>query len=582
MLLAAPHRGSDLVLLTHGACALGASHNSDFADASTAQAGRWAVAFTGLLDNRHDIGKELGWQASRIDAATPADVLLASFERFGETVLSRLRGVYAAVVTDGRKAWCFRDHLGFRSLFYRIEDDRAFIATEAKQVVEGAGIAREPDVDVVQKIFWSLMDDESPSSLRGVMRLPKATVLSIDEDRASVNRYWRPEELLESRRLSPVEFREEFLYLFDRSVARVMDSESILSLSGGVDSPAVAAFAAPIHRSVTGARLPAISAVYPDQPAVDESRYIRIVVDALDLDWHTYVQRTSTTEGLLDWVALADGPVQITGLSECAEDYRTIRALGHRSILTGELAEYVVERRRYLVSHLLSKGRLGATWGQLAAQRAKGVGWLGIGRQLITPLVPASAMRFYTRTRQDEYGVLPDWVDRTRGRLMHTRTEVSPAKRWLREQLVGFIGPSPGMEADETCQAVCGVRVRRPWADVDLWEFFLSLRAEAKFPDARVKSVIRAALRGKVPDEILDRKDKTTFNDSTMARIDYSSLRRFLLAPSFRIDGVDYKRLAEHLDHEDLDIVGFSWAKDLASIHAFLTLWDRSSATEAV
>jgi hypothetical protein len=121
------------------------------------------------------------------------------------------------------------------------------------------------------------------------------------------------------------------------------------------------------------------------------------------------------------------------------------------------------------------------------------------------------------------------------------------------------------------CQAVCGVRARRPFADVDLWEFFLSLRADVKFPDTRAKRLLRQLLRGRVPDEILDRTDKTVFDDAVLANVDYATLRRLLVDPEHRIDGVDYETLGERLRGEKLGIVDYIWVTRLAAVHAFLS-----------
>jgi hypothetical protein len=117
------------------------------------------------------------------------------------------------------------------------------------------------------------------------------------------------------------------------------------------------------------------------------------------------------------------------------------------------------------------------------------------------------------------------------------------------------------------------MRVRRPFADVDLWEFFLSLPAEQKFPANETKGLVRRLLRGRVPDSILDRTDKTHFNDYIMASVDYVELGRWLREPQVRIRGVDYRALADRLDAKDLSLAEYIWAKDLAGVHAFLDLW---------
>src|SRR3989449_9660816 len=108
-----------------------------------------------------------------------------------------------------------------------------------------------------------------------------------------------------------------------------------------------------------------------------------------------------------------------------------------------------------------------------------------------------------------------------------------------------------------SCAAIAGVTVRRPFADVDLWEFFLRLPAEVKCPDQRDKTLARSLLRGNLPDPILDRRDKTYFDDHVMAQVDYATLRRLLATPRHRMPGVDYRRLAQRIEQGNFN--RFDW-----------------------
>ena len=150
---------------------------------------------------------------------------------------------------------------------------------------------------------------------------------------------------------------------------------------------------------------------------------------------------------------------------------------------------------------------------------------------------------------------------------------VNPRHRWRRQQLAAFIGPGITLEAYQTYQEAAGVRVRNPWGDIDLWEFFLSITAEQKFPGAESKPLVRRFMRGRLPDGILGRRDKTVLDEFVIAGFDYPSLRRWLVDPEYRMPGVDYEALRRHLDREDLTTFGYLWAKDLAGIHAFLSRW---------
>ena len=211
------------------------------------------------------------------------------------------------------------------------------------------------------------------------------------------------------------------------------------------------------------------------------------------------------------------------------------------------------------------------------AERRRGVSWKNITGQLVAPLVPGRLTKAYLHARGlDHPERIPDWLDsRKVNKEAPYRTDLlKPAsERWSALQLSALHSCTITMDAGESCANLNGVRVRRTFADVDLWEFFLSLRAEVKFPDLRSKTLVRTWLRGRLPDEVLDRKDKTFFNDHLMRQVNYPVLRQFLTSPNHVIDGVDYKRLAARLEREDFNLIDFLWARDLVRIHAFLSLW---------
>ena len=75
-------------------------------------------------------------------------------------------------------------------------------------------------------------------------------------------------------------------------------------------------------------------------------------------------------------------------MPELDENYALARRLGHRSLLTGELAEYVIDSRGHLAGHLLMHGRLSAVASLVRTQRRRGAGWPFIARQFVPSLVP--------------------------------------------------------------------------------------------------------------------------------------------------------------------------------------------------
>ena len=577
MLAAAPHRGTDVTHQTCGAAILGVSNTPDRIDSTMAAAGELRAAFSGRLYNARDLVRTLTASGFAPLSASGADIVLSAFQTFGPAAAERLRGEFAAVVTDGRQLWCMRDQLGLRPLFYADVSQGFFAATEVKQVVAGAELRREPNFEVLEQIFLGRMTDEMPSSVRGVERLPKASTLAVGASGPGKPEiYWHPERLLETARLTPPEVEARFSELFEQAVERCLIGDDVVSLSGGIDSPAVAGFAAPLYRKTTGRPLPALSLVFPDHPSVDERPYIETVIEYLGMQLHTCMLKAGSLDDLEQWCRMFDGPIPTINAPQMFEYYSEMRKHGFRNVLTGDIAECLVELQAHVTGHLLTHGRWAALARLLATQRRQGASLRKLSVQLLTPFVPGRLANWYLSLRGLDFPKrIPEWMDGTKiNEVPYRQDLLAPGhRRWSAVQTVPLQGCPITMEAGEACAALAGVTVGRPFGDVDLWEFFLSLPAEIKFPDLRSKTLLRKLLRGRVPDQILDRRDKTFFDAHVMAHIDYATLRRYLVNPRHRMPSVDYDRLASRLERQDLKLIDWFWVNDLVRVHAFLNQW---------
>ncbi|HSK15141.1 MAG TPA: asparagine synthase-related protein [Gaiellaceae bacterium] len=569
MLAASPHRGDRQAVASAGACVVGVSERGGSNEATLASDDELVVGFAGALDNHAELATRFGLETGQ--AAQPADVVLAAFRAVGTETPPLLRGTYACVVSDGARIWAFRDHIGLETLFHRDEADAVYVASEAKQVLGGAEMSPEPDVDVVDALFYGDLEDPTVCALRGVRRLVAASLLTADADGLRVSPYWDPEALLETARLSPEEAMERFRELFHQAVGRTLTGRDAVSLSGGVDSPPVAVYGNREYVRRFGRPIPALSAVYPTFPESDETDYIQLVAERLGLPLHTYEPGSQRLDRLQFWLKLFDGPWSTWSPEGTAERCTQAQAHGFTTIVSGEFAEQVSAVRAYLVPHLLWRGRFRQAAAQLRSQRGVGIS----RRTLVSELAEAVTPRVLQarRFRRNPPGFLPPWIDLARIGARDAGHALPARRRWISAQLP-FFGADPIGEADVYSHALYGIRARRPWADVDVWEFFLGLPAEHKFPDYRIKGFVRNAFRGVVPDEILDRRDKTYIDRwfQEMA-FDYPAVRHWVSRDGFRIRGVDYERLRAELEREEMPLPHYLWARDLACVHAFIDLW---------
>ena len=565
----APHRGPAVEAIHLDRCALSVRYAPESADTVLGNRRGLAIAATGSVDNAGQFATALGLTDDPDESTDLLDLLARGYELLGDELPGRLRGVFAVAISDGNNLFAFRDHVGYRPLFYRLDASGLYVASEVKQVITGAGIPREPDPEVVAAIVFRNVEDDTPTALRGVRRLPKATSLRSDGTTGpALRRYWNPATLLEADPVPASELRERFDHLFGQAVDRCLSGADAVSLSGGIDSPAIAAFAAPRHLERFGTPLKAISITYPHHPSVDERPYVELLATHFDIPLHLFEQHANPVADMERWAMLVDTPFPGAALAQYEEDYLRARALEVRTMLTGEHAEFVFAMQWFTLDHFLTHGRLRAAGRQLAERRRRGDSALTIARVAARALASDRLLAARNRlSRHQPPSALPHWIDERR---TATAESLGARRRWEDSQLRGFTGPGISLEAEEICQAVCGVVSRKPWTDVDLWELFLGLPAEQKFPDLRSKGLVRQLLRGRVPDPILDRTDKTVFDEAALAQVDYPELKRLIGLTDHRIDGVDYEELGRVLDERSLRAIDYMWVRTLANAHAFL------------
>jgi asparagine synthase (glutamine-hydrolysing) len=568
MLAASPHRGRAYAYVTLGNAILGTSNTDRASWASLGLAGGWACAINGPVDNAGELC-ELADGAGNV-----ASALSALLAREGKNAVDRLRGAFAGVATDGRYLICFRDHIGGRPLFFRHEDAQGWVASEAKQVLAGAGRKREPDLDAIELMFYRGIGQDA--AVKGVRRVFYGEIVTLAPNRPpATHRYWDPEALLETNRVRPREAAELLAERIELAVRRAVSGDDVVALSGGIDSPTVAAFAAPEHLRKSGRPLRAYTAVYPRHRSVDEWEYTSQVAQYLSIGLEPFVPEAGLLDDIEHWVDLADGPWDSLPMAVALEGYRLAASMGALQVLTGTLAEYAFTINRFILGHLLLRGRLGGLRSLLSVRRAAGRSILSLTKQLLYEITPAPLGKAYARLARRRSTFHPPWVDWTvaGGPRYMTALKDPARRRWIEPTIQATRGTTSTQEAIEVCASTVGIVVRHPLADRDLWDFFLSLPVEAKFPDLTPKSILRQAMRGRLPDSILDRRDKTVFDEHVLETVPWPRIAELIDDPDYRMPGIDYALLSDRVANRKAGATEVVWALDLATVHAFIKLF---------
>ncbi|MGH8911045.1 MAG: asparagine synthase-related protein [Acidimicrobiia bacterium] len=555
-----PHRGKVIGILVVDDVAIGATCISG-RDGGLHLGSEWSVAFAGVID-----------AVGTVDSPdNPAERIAQAIERDGPAALARVRGDFTCVATDGHRLVAARDHLGTDALFVGRTGSVAAVMSEPKQVVAALGISRRANIDALVSVYFSQWEasDDVPSVVQGVDRVPRAAIVEVTgRGWRRIGRVWDPESLLETSRLSVAEAAEVGWSVIEKAVGRSLTSRSAITLSGGIDSTVIAAAAAGGAEGVG-----AVSAVYPHAPSVDESEYINATAKSLDIELTTYTPERERLDSIRLWVDRIDGPSHGLAIGPVSEMNDVAAAAGYDTLLGGEMAELVYDLREHALAGMVWRRRGAAVAEHIRGLRERGMSPSSLVRLVAAGMVPSPVGLAYAR-RFRRATDPASWLDRSfmPGLDRRWAFERPARRRWSDIQLFFAVGPSfPGLEASTVMGDVAGVRTRRPLTDRDVWEFFLSLPPEVKFPDAHTKSLIRLMLDGRAPDEVVWRTDKTVFDEDSLGRAEYPFLIE-QLSDGFRMPGVDYTELLRRLDSRSLTMWELSMARTLVSIHAFVSV----------
>ena len=240
--------------------------------------GRLHIAFNGEIYNYLELRADLEKAGHRFRTATDTEVILESYNRWGEEFLHHIVGQFAIALYDEgtRRLWLARDRAGEKPLFVWEANGRVVFASELKAILALPDAPRRIDRGALEHyLAWGYVPREL-CILAGLRKLAAGSVMSIDVDTGTTRtrRYWDlPSYRSGGRRAG--ELVEELEPLLQNAVRRqlVADVPVGVLLSGGVDSSLITAMAS----RVSSRPVMTFTVGFPGRGAYDESAYARLV-----------------------------------------------------------------------------------------------------------------------------------------------------------------------------------------------------------------------------------------------------------------------------------------------------------------
>jgi asparagine synthase (glutamine-hydrolysing) len=534
------HRGPDddgyqLYPVGGAAVALGHTRLSiiDLSDAGHqpmhSRDGRWAIVFNGEVYNYRELRAELNAKGNIFTSDSDTEVLLAAWAQWGLACLPRLVGMFAFAVLDKTNATltCVRDAFGIKPFFYSDADGQFAFASELPALLEL--LPSKPALNWQRSYDYLVHGDydSTPDTFfAGVHHLPPAHWLQINAVNGQIStpqRWWQPQ--VQERRGwrfedAVVQVREQFL----QNIRLHLRSDVPLgaALSGGIDSSAVVC---------------AMRHLEPDMPihtfsfiaegsAVNEEHWVDIVNAHVGAIPHKVrVTQAELARDMDDMILSQGEPFGSTSIYAQYRVYQLARENGITVTLDGQgademLAGYIGYPGQRLRS-LLETGQILDAWKFLNNWAA----WPGRSRIMAAKYLASEMTEgtLYEILRKiDGKTSIPDWINidsllnngvnlkkprmrpetDTKGRRVMDELGLSLTKRGISSLL---------RHGDRNSMRV-GIESRVPFLTIDMVNLLLSMPEEFLISNkGKTKYVFREAMRGIVPDNILDRKDKIGF-----------------------------------------------------------------------
>lgn len=467
------------------------------------------------LDNRGEVRQRFPGRGG--EEANQADLPLAvrAVLRGGRSGAAVLRGRFAfvAVVPSSGRILACRDALGIRPLFFR-SLGRGFRASSDPLSLRDDGespLTIDPRGILTQALF---LQGARSESFLGVQQLGAGEVLDLRLQGPRRETFWSAQGDRPLRRPDPRQAVGELRELLQRSVEDGLDAEGRVAshCSGGMDSPTVSYFAA---RSSRVSRPLFASFSFRDLPECSEVAYAREV--AADVGAEVL---EAETEGRWPWkgLFLPSDPRPSAFVAQEETDRWLLAELQRRgvTVLLGGLGgDHLFRGPRVAASALGALLRFEPSDLLEATKRLLGLSLRGAAFDLWSTLkmfFPASwrrtAQAHYPWIRTEALDLCGASDAAVRFTNMSRVDRLDVARRFSQS---GFSTATTSVHYFDRLSAGYGIETRYPLMDLRLVEYVLGLHPALLLPGGRPKGLLRAAMRGLLPDSIVDRLPKQSF-----------------------------------------------------------------------
>jgi asparagine synthase (glutamine-hydrolysing) len=480
------------------------------------------LCFDGRLDNHSELRKAL----DRLDGDAPdSEIVLAAFARWGEACFARFVGDWAlAFWSHAENAlYLARDHAGTRTLYYEATKDRILWGTYLETFLETDEFRDLDEAYVARYLACQPIRELTP--YHGIRAVPPAHYVRITDTKITQKEHWSWLIKEEIQFKTDTDYEEQFFALFKHAVERRtgFGAPILAQLSGGMDSSSIVCMSDHLRRQQGAAPsdlLDTVSYFDEAEPNWNEKPFFEAVErdrgkSGIHLPYPLLSPRLEGAPVRSLWPgadhAAFENELHLIETTASSPHRVLLAGIGGDELLGGvptplpELGDLLVTGRgiRYL---------------------RRAVDWCLVDR---TPLLAMTGqtLRFIgEQLRQPcvKNEMLPSWIKPALRKELEWANQVldtSPFPFSIRPSHIA--NARTGLAVLETLpvrppRSLRRYEMRYPYLDRDLVDFLLRVPRERLLKPGRRRALMRCALEGVVPHEVLERRRKGTRSRSVL------------------------------------------------------------------
>lgn len=482
--------------------------------------GQFVITFNGEIYNFAELKKELVSYPFKTHSDT--EVILAAYEAWGIGAFSRMRGMFALALYDVRERELIlvRDRLGKKSLYWSIVGDTLVFGSELKALLAHPATPRTLDHHSLAHYLAREYVPTPRTIYKDVHKLEPGNILCFKNGEVQIKPFWNP--AVETEITNEEDALARFDSLLQHATEERMVSDVPLGvfLSGGIDSSTVAYYAA----KASAQKIQTFSIGFSEK-SYDESSAARLVAAHLGTEHHEQILSGQDALALVqDIPEVFDEPVADASvlptllLSRFTREHVTVALggdgadellLGYPTFQAEQYASlyaWIPEGIRTLLRKSIDMLPTSTSYMSLDFKAHKftddfaddpmtrHLQWLGSFKEnelgtLLSPAVIKDAGRINKELIAEWRQECPQLEGMNALSHLYLRT-------YLMDQVL--------VKVDRASMHYA-LEVRAPFLSHEVVEFLLSLPPDMKYRNGRGKYLLRTLMRGRLPDEIIDR-----------------------------------------------------------------------------